>query len=691
MKKRLLLLAALFAGLGAQAQTFTGTTGGIPDNNVTVSFTAAVSGLSPSTVNSNFGLESVCLNIVHPYVGDLLIQLQAPDGTLIDLADNVGGSGDNYVNTCFTGAATTAIGSGAAPFTGSFRAQGTLGNLNNGQNGNGSWRLRIRDTQGGDAGRLASWGLTFSPNPAQPFVFTSSNLPIVVINTGGRTIVDDPKIDAYMGIINHPGGQRNRLGDAYDDYHNKIGIELRGSSSQSFPQKQYSIESRDLANAEHDTVVMGMPEENAWILYAPYNDKTCLRNVLSYDIANKTGHYASRTRYCELVLNGQYQGIYVMMEKIKRDAARVNIKKVDPVDTTGNKLTGGYIFKIDKPTGTGGSSGWNSRFPSSGNQPIRFLYESPAFDAIVPKQAAYLQAYVDSTETALASATFANPTTGYAKYLDANSFIDYFILNEVSKNVDGLRLSTYLHKNRRSEGGKLMAGPAWDYNLAWWNADYCAGNDATGWGYNFNSVCSTDPSQVPFWWARLLQDPAFANALKCRWTTLRQTTLHIDTLNTFIDATAARLNEAQGRHFQAWPILGTYTWPNPTPLPTTYPGEIAAIKRWIRQRFTWLDANMPGTCNTPTGTLAAAAASQQVYPNPFTNELTFRTTLLTKAPVHVALYDLSGRQVAAFDYGLQAAGLHELPLKTSASLAAGVYILKASVGDATYNVKVAKQ
>ncbi|MDO7875672.1 CotH kinase family protein [Hymenobacter sp. ASUV-10] len=521
--------------------------------------------------------------------------------------------------------------------------------------------------------------------------FTSSNLPIVVINTGGRTIPDDPKIDAYMGIINHPGGLRNRLGDPYDDYHNKIGIELRGSSSQSFPQKQYSIESRDVNNAEKDTVVMGMPEENAWILYAPYNDKTCMRNVLSYHIANRTGHYASRTRYCELVLNGQYQGIYVMMEKIKRDAARVNIKKIDPVDTTGNKLTGGYIFKIDKPTGTGGNDGWDSRFRSSGNKTIRFLYESPTSDDLHPKQATYLQAYVDSAETALNGASFANPATGYAKYIDVNSFIDYFLLNEVSKNVDGLRLSTFLYKNRRSDGGKLVAGPAWDYNLAWWNADYCAGDFETGWAYNFNSVCRSDANHVPFWWARLLQDPTYANALKCRWTALRHTTLHLDTLNAFVDANAARLNESQARHFQAWPILGTYTWPNPQPIPNSYAGEIAALKRWLRLRLAWLDANMPGTCTTTATVAATTPSTATIAPNPFDRDPLLTLALAAPAAVQVETFDLTGRRVARTDWGHLPAGSIERPLDGLRTLPAGLYVLRVTIGAEVLTLKAVRQ
>ncbi|MBG8555587.1 CotH kinase family protein [Hymenobacter guriensis] len=692
MKHLYFLVGLLLTGLTASAQTFTGAGGTIPDDNTTATFAASVSGLKPAIVNDLFGLESVCFTMEHPRVAQLVVQLQAPDGKVVDLSVGNGGSGANYSNTCFNSTAMLSVKAGTAPFSNTFRPEGVLGSVNNNQPANGTWSLRVRDTQGGHAGSVTSWSLTFGNAPATPPGFISSNLPIVVINTGGRAIPDDPKVDAYMGIINHKDGRRNRLADAYDDYHNKIGIELRGSSSQLFPQKSYSIETRNTGNFENDTVVMGMPEENAWILYAPYNDKTGMRNVLSYDIANRTGHYASRTRYCELMLNGEYQGIYVMMEKIKRDANRVNIKKIDPVDISGNKLTGGYIFKLDKPTGTGGNEGWNSKRLSSSGSIIHFLYEYPSADDIQPEQAKYLQAYVDSVETALASADFADPKTGYAKYIDVNSFIDYFILNEISKNVDGLRLSTFLHKKRRSDGGKIYAGPAWDYNLAWWNADYCDGNWETGWAYNFNSVCRGDEWQVPFWWARLLQDPAFTNALQCRWKELRQRTLSLDRLNTYIDSTANHLNEAQTRHFQQWPILGTYTWPNPSPIPADYPGEIAALKKWLKGRFAWLDANMPGLCSNVTAAQPTGpATATQVFPNPFGPELSLRTTLTARTAVQVRVLDVTGRQVSRVDYGQLPAGPHELPIKPNQALAPGIYFVQATIGKTAYHLKVVKQ
>jgi spore coat protein CotH len=401
-----------------------------------------------------------------------------------------------------------------------------------------------------------------------------------------------------MGIIYNGEGVRNYMTNPYNNYRNNIGIELRGSTSQSFPQKSYSIETRDVFGVEHDTVVLGMPAENSWILYAPYDDKTCLRNTMTFDIVNKSGRYASRTKFCELVLNGQYQGIYVWMEKIKRDGNRVNISKLEVADTTGDNLTGGYIFKIDKPTGEGGNDGWNSTYQPATGKYIHFLYEYPKDSDIVTPQKNFIKAYVDSFEVALKAANFADPVNGYRKYMDVNSFIDYFIVNEVSRNVDGYRLSTFLYKDRASNGGKIFIGPVWDYNIAWWNANYCSGNLSTGWAYNFNSVCN-DTYMVPFWWAKLIQDTNFKNSLKCRWTELRQNVLSISALYSYIDTVASQLNEAQARHFVKWPILGVYTWPNPTPYATTYAGEITAIKNWIQSRMNWLDANMPGNLSYP--------------------------------------------------------------------------------------------
>lgn len=175
------------------------------------------------------------------------------------------------------------------------------------------------------------------------FPFTSSNLPIVVINTNGQEIVDEVKITADMGIIYNGEGVRNYFSDSFNNYNGKIGIEIRGSSSQQFPKKQYAIETRDTSGNDLKVSLLGFPKESDWILFAPYNDKSLMRDVLTYRIASDMGRYASRSKFCEVVLNGDYVGVYVLLEKIKRDANRVNIKKLEAPDTSGYAVTGDML------------------------------------------------------------------------------------------------------------------------------------------------------------------------------------------------------------------------------------------------------------------------------------------------------------------------------------------------------------
>lgn len=691
IKKIIFLLVGIGGMTTLNAQTFNGSGGTIPDNSPAVYFPITVSGLPVSSLDSSFGVESVCINITHSNDYQLTIQLLAPDGTLIDLSMNNGGTGNNYFNTCFSGLATTSITAVSPPFSGTYQPEGILGNVNNGQNGNNTWQLKVQDHNSPSTGTLSSWSITFSNTPSLPFIYSSSNLPIVVINTFGQTIPDDPKIVAHMGIIDNGFGNRNYLTDSFNSYNGNIGIELRGSWSQTFPQKQYGFETLDSLNVEIDTTVMGMPAESDWILHAPYNDKTCMRNVLVYDIANKTGHYASRTRFCELVVNNEYSGIYVMMEKIKRDANRVDISKLLPTDTAGADLTGGYIIKIDKVTGSGGA-GWNSFYAGVPGTPIQFQYEYPDDDEIVPQQMTYIRSYVDSFERALAAPWFLNADSGYKKFIDLPSFVDYFILNETCKNVDAYRISTFLYKQKITKGGKMLIGPAWDYNIGFRNADYCEGELTTGWQYQFNAICGAPGfNNVPFWWGKMMQDTAFTNTLKCRWNYLRSTTLHVDTLWNQVDSIAAVLDEAKNRHFIKWPILGVQTWANPAPIPADYAGEISSMKSWMLSRLLWLDANMPGNCVvTNLEQPDVAVRGVYIYPNPISDKLNVRLTLQKPGKVLMKISDVSGRIVLLLEKEFLTTGENNIELNTM-QVNPGVYFLSLLSDDGLKTIKLVKE
>jgi len=683
--KFIFVFASFFAIGSLQAQTYTGTGDTIPDNNTYIYFPINVSGLIPAIIDTTFGLETICLDIIHPYDADLEVSLVSPDGNEVALISAIGGSNDNFTNTCFNNDAALSIIDGSAPYTGLFRPLGALGLLNNNQVGNGIWQLKIRDVGPADVGSLLSWSITFGNNPAVPFSFLSSNLPIIVINTGGPSIPDDPKILVHMGIIDNGPGVRNYMTDPFNEYNGHAGIEIRGSSSQMFPKKSYGFETTDSLLNPINASLCGMAPESDWVLIANYTDKTMMRNVMAYKLFREQGHYSSRTDYCELVINGEYMGVYALMEKIKRDHWRVDISEMTPTSNSGDSLTGGYIFKIDKSTGSGGD-GWTSHYQPLAHpngQTIFFQYQYPKDYEITLTQQSYIQNYVDSFEDALAGSNFTDTLIGYRKYADVNTFIDYFIINEISKNVDGYRLSTFLYKERKSQGGKIHIGPTWDYDIAWYNANYCNGSITSGWAYQF--PCTGDSWQVPFWWDRMMQDPKFVNDLHCRWQYLRTTILSLNYLNDYVDTTAAYLDEGQQRNFVKWPILGVYVWPNPTPLPTTYQGEVDNLKTWIHDRILWIDDNLPGICNQ-VGVVKNKSIINEfnLFPNPAKDEVTITFKGNSSSNTEVEIFNIQGKRVANQKINTDS---NKINIQ---SLCSGIYVVKIISGNTVCVKKLIK-
>lgn len=485
--------------------------------------------------------------------------------------------------------------------------------------------------------------------------FTDSNLPIVIIDTQGRAIVDDPKIEADMRIIDN-GAERNHLTDPVNGYQGKIGIEIRGSSSQMFPKKQYGFELRDDEGEGISASLLGMPEEEDWVLFAPYNDRSLMRDALAYILGRQLSGYSPRTRFCEVVLNGKYQGVYVLIEKIKRDKNRLDINKLDPDEISGNDLTGGYIIKIDKSTGGTGAGFPSSYKPPFGtSQEIFYQYEYPDADEIVAEQAAYVREYVRRFEEVLHGEDFAHPDEGYTQYVDVDSFIDYMIMQEVARNVDGYRLSTFMYKKRDSDGGKLHMGPIWDFNLGFGNADYCDGGEPTGWALDFNGVCPTDFWLVPFWWKKLFQDKTFGAKVAARWIGLRMGEFSNEKIHARIDSIKTLLSEAQVRNFQAWNVMGKYVWPNRY-VGSTYGQEVSYLTNWIDERLTWMDANFPGLIMaTEEDDHVEVGAS----PNPFDETVSIQYTLPAASAVQINIVDALGRTVDRADFAFTPPGANE--------------------------------
>jgi hypothetical protein len=518
----------------------------------------------------------------------------------------------------------------------------------------------------------------------------SSELPIVMINTLGQTIIEDTKVNCLMDIKYNGLDNITHVSDSANIYSGNIGIEIRGLTSASYPQTPYGIETRDSTGANNNVSILGMPAENDWVLLSNYNDRSLLKNLMSFKLFGEMGNYSIRAQLCEVLLDSSYKGIYVIGEKIKRDANRVDIAKLTAADTLDNDLTGGYILQQNY---------WNTNNSFQSNYSpidhpgfdVHFVYEYPDEFAIQPAQKTYIASYIDSLETALYSPNFSDPITGYRNFMDVKSFIDYFIVNEVARSADGFKKSVFFNKDKYSNGGKLNAGPVWDFDWAWKSIDMCpifGGYDGAGWAHHIND-CFTDNYSTG-WYIRLLQDSNFTNELRCTYEDYRQSILDTTNLFAYIDSMGALVQNAQERHFKKWPILGiSGPAPDYGPVATSYYAELDSLKNWIGIRLQWLDANIPGLCIPSSSSVEEfnPLVNIHCYPNPAKDYFMIDYSLPSQMNIDFRLYDYLGTEVLSNPQESKSSGQHSSKIETS-NLSNGIYILKFKIGTTFISKKI---
>lgn len=421
--------------------------------------------------------------------------------------------------------------------------------------------------------------------------FVSSNLPIVIISTDidpkfnqQFEIVDNPRVLASMKIIKHTDGTRNYLTDRnlteFLNYDGRINIEIRGSSSQDLSKKQYGFTTLEVDNATSNNVsLMGMPKENDWILNSLAFDPSLIRDYLSYNLSRQMGNYATRTEYCEVVINNEYMGLYLLQEKIKADSNRVNILKMEPTDSTAPNVTGGYIIKADKTSG-GDPVAWN--LPSY-SWPPDFINDMPKPSEITPAQNTYIyKQFLNLASTS--NANNSSFTNGYPSVIDVPSFIDFMISNELASNPDGYQFSTYFHKDRN---GKLRAGPIWDFNLTYGNDLFQAGYDRSKpdvWQF------SDGENDGAKFWTDLFNNPTFKCYMSKRWNALIKSgqPLNYFSMVALIDSAVNTISEAAIRENQKWETI-----PNQAL-------EIRNLKSFLATRINWITSKIGSftACNS---------------------------------------------------------------------------------------------
>ncbi len=432
----------------------------------------------------------------------------------------------------------------------------------------------------------------------------STNLPIVWIETHGDSIMRSQRIEAHMRIIHNGEGLLNYADTAahpsqHIEYDGLIALRHRGNSTyHESPKKAYSFrtlqEPLRRGGKKRAVPLLGMGKDNNWALLAPYADKSMIRDLLAFEIARPWMEFVPEGRYCELILDGTYYGVYILSEVVSKGKNRLDLAKPK---RAGDALTGDYLMEVD----CNDAVTYVSKYPPITNAGtplndyrIQFQYKSPDYEDMNDQQRHYIEGRIDQMEAALASADFRNPVTGYRQYIDVQSFIDYQLVMEASHNIDGYRLSAKFYKRRDSVDPRFKM-VVWDSDLAFGNCNIREGWRDDTWVYLSNDVMHKEGENylMPFWWQRLNEDPEYTAALKARWAEFRGSTLREDRLMATIDSLAHVLTVcgAEQRNSQAWPRWSVQVWPNKY-VATDHADEVNHIKQWLVRRLEWMDQQL---------------------------------------------------------------------------------------------------
>jgi hypothetical protein len=417
--------------------------------------------------------------------------------------------------------------------------------------------VQLRITVGSTSGQTTTATRSFAA-PANPAAFlpTRVRLPVLRITTdNGAPIVNrEDYINGQMSLVSNVTGVAAVNG----------GLEIRGRGNSTWdihPKKPYRLR---LTNGQS---LLGMPSSRHWVLLANHSDKTLLRNAIALDLGNRMGFpWSPRSAFVELYLNDRYDGVYQIVENIRVAGDRVDIDELEETDIAADVVTGGYLLEVD--------------FREDGHtihtaiDDLPIVFQSP--EEPVPEQEDYMEGYLNQFEAVLHSSTFADPTTGYAAFIDVDSFVRWYLVNEVFRNVDAnMWSSCWMYKPR---GGKLFMGPLWDFDLAAGNANYANAFRTEGWHIR------TAP-----WFSRLFEDPAFVARLRQAWNDIK--TDELPAMLQAITAGSVNLQQAQLNNFQRWPVLETYVWPNYA-IPGSYAGEVDYLRTWLTARIAWMEGQI---------------------------------------------------------------------------------------------------
>ncbi len=415
----------------------------------------------------------------------------------------------------------------------------------------------------------------------------TSQMPVMVIDHHGYGPLEKDGVDHPSWLYTYRAGNPGSpVFGSPPDLATPLTSTVRGSSSASFPKKSYNLKLTDAFGSKRAQPLFGSAYAfEKWALVGPWTfDRSYLHNSFIYTLSNRLGRWAPRTQLTEVFSNsngdglGQtdYDGIYILTDRIEINAGRLALAPLATSDLTAPAVTGGYILKLDLKDAD--EYGWTTDhgIPQSNETCIVLAY--PKLDELAPEQRDYIRGYVQKMENAL-YADFDGHwvTRTYLDYLDRSSWVDHHLLNTFASNLDALERSAYFIKDR---GGKLVAGPLWDFDRAFGSADL----RGMRWDTWFNEG-SSDVADVwnTGWWGLLARDPEFIQDWIDRWQSLRAGELALANLTALVDALAATVEPAAA-------VRDTTRWPdNSSRYSNGYAGEVDALKSWLANRTQWID------------------------------------------------------------------------------------------------------
>lgn len=421
---------------------------------------------------------------------------------------------------------------------------------------------------------------------------TGTKLPIIKIETGGQKVPGTPvagsdgtlfetaadgekTIKTSFELIDGQKGN-NQLTDE-PSVVSEARIRYRGNSSRFFDKKSYSVHLVKEDDSENPIELAGMSAHDEWVLNGPFLDRTLMRNYLCLNIAGEIMEYAPNVRYCELYVDGQYQGLYLLIESVGRGEGRIDIPKPEK-----NSDVTSYIVRWDR-TGKGDHELNNYTFYTYKNDVSSLDIRYPGSSQITEGRFQYIEDDISKAEKAIYSSDLTDRYKGAANYIDINSFAEYFVINEFFRNVDAGRFSTFYYKDAR---GKLKTC-VWDFNNACDNyIDYVWGEA----GFTMQDAP---------WFGQLLKDERFVTAVTAKYRTLRKSVLSDEYLLSYVDETVEWLGSETDKNFEKWGYvfdLSEYNGMNYlTPVErndTSYEGAVKRLKDFLTARGKWLDEHI---------------------------------------------------------------------------------------------------